>query len=260
MADYDEFDALLEGPFAEDVDWSTIEGMASLPVPVETTLSGVSNLPASHSSTVHALRLSPRASTLDEAQSTQPAPVSNWSLSTSSSRTSASFRLLQDIMHNGGERPAGFTTTPGSLLPTPAISNAFSSNSGRNDSGTAPYCPDATLVPSHRTSQPGSSRSKLHHMASYGCLSQESPRKKPRRGALQTTSLIDAVGRALECAICFDVIVKTNADELSRAAAHTLSCGHTACAVCLHEWLAAAEDNGDSRATEAWEEWKRRTA
>lgn len=34
MADYDEFDALLEEPFGEDVDWTAIEGMAPTTAPV----------------------------------------------------------------------------------------------------------------------------------------------------------------------------------------------------------------------------------
>jgi hypothetical protein len=74
MPELDEFDALLEEPFAEDVDWFAIDSLDRPSVREEASLPAVLNPPASYTSSVDLMHsLSPQTSS--RLQAIQSAPV-----------------------------------------------------------------------------------------------------------------------------------------------------------------------------------------
>ncbi|KAF8587298.1 hypothetical protein K439DRAFT_836640 [Ramaria rubella] len=64
--------------------------------------------------------------------------------------------------------------------------------------------------------------------SSICCSDGSSPRKKGSCETRQEVSkALEAIEGVLECPICFDTM----------AASHILSCGHTACGLCLCKWI-----------------------
>ncbi|KAF8489595.1 hypothetical protein JB92DRAFT_3013031 [Gautieria morchelliformis] len=84
--------------------------------------------------------------------------------------------------------------------------------------------PSRTTPLSKVSPQPSPARKRCRSPAFHS--GGESPRYKARCRQ-DASKVLEAIGKVLECPICYDTI----------AAPHLLTCGHSACGLCLCEWI-----------------------